>query len=351
MGKQEQKLSYAKAGVHTAESDKLLKKISPYLRKTFSRETIGDIGGFSAFYQPDLNQYDSPVFLAATDGVGTKLKVAVAAGKVDTIGIDLVAMCVNDIVVHGGKPLFFLDYFATGRLDANVASSVIRGISKGCIEAGCALIGGETAEMPSMYADKDFDIAGFCVGIAEKKALITGKHISEGDAIFGIPSSGFHSNGFSLIRKVLFEKNKMSIHDRYPGTRKAIWKVLLKPTRIYVRDVLQLLKRVHVKGMAHITGGGFYENIRRILPDGLMAEIEPENWQIPQIFSVIESMGNIERKEMFGTFNMGIGLVLVLGKRRRKDVREALGNLGVPFHEIGTVKTSKKKKGKVEVVF
>jgi phosphoribosylformylglycinamidine cyclo-ligase len=351
MGKQEEKLSYAKAGVDIAEADKLIRKISPHIRKTFSPEVIGDIGGFSAFFQPDLRRYKNPVFLATTDGVGTKLKVAIATGKVYNVGIDLVGMCVNDMVVHGGKPLFFLDYYATGRLDSTVASAVIKGISRGCIEAGCALIGGETAEMPSMYGDNDFDIAGFCVGIVEKKDIITGNGITEGDLILGITSSGFHSNGYSLIRKVLFDLGKLNPDDRYPGTKTPVWKVLLTPTRIYVRPVLKLLKRVRVRGMAHITGGGFYENIRRILPDGLKAEISSDRWKIPRIFSEIERIGNIEKKEMFRTFNMGIGLVLIIGKRHRKAAREALADLGISWYEIGVVKRSKSKKIKVEVLF
>lgn len=344
-------MSYSEAGVDIAAAEVLLKKIFPHLKKTHSREVLGGIGGFSAFYQPDLRNFKNPVLLATTDGVGTKVKVAIEAGRVDTIGTDLVAMCVNDLVVHGGRPLFFLDYYATGRLDPRVAARVIRGIASGCREAGCALIGGETAEMPSMFKDSDFDIAGFCIGIVDKKNMITGSGIAEGDVILGIPSSGFHSNGYSLIRKVLFERGKLALHDTYPGMKIPVWKVLLTPTRIYAKPVLKLLKSQKVRGMAHITGGGFYENIRRIVPDGLRAEIHTDSWAIPRIFSELEVLGRINRKEMFRTFNMGIGMVLVVRRRISTGVIKTLGALKTPCYEIGLIKKGERRKAKVEVLF
>lgn len=351
MGKPGDKLTYARAGVDIAEADRLMAKISPHLKKTFSREVIGDIGGFSAFFQLDLKKLNAPVLLATTDGVGTKLKIAIESGRVDRIGVDLVAMCVNDMIVHGGRPLFFLDYFATGRLDSRVAARVIRGIVSGCLQAGCSLIGGETAEMPSLYGEKDFDVAGFCVGIVEKKDIITGSGIAEGDVVLGIPSSGFHSNGFSLIRKVLLEREKLTLDDLYPGSGKPLWKVLLTPTRIYVKPVLQLLKTVKVKGMAHITGGGFFENIKRIIPDGLKADIDTGRWKIPAIFSRLQAIGNIENEEMFRTFNMGIGMIVVVRRKKSDQARRALAALGTPCREIGEIKRSDKKKMKVEVLF
>lgn len=349
--KKSEKLTYAEAGVNIDEADRLIRKIRPHVQKTYSKGVIGDIGGFAAFFHPDLKNYHNPVLMATTDGVGTKLKIAIETGKVTTIGIDLVAMCVNDLIVHGGKPLFFLDYYATGRLDADMGAKVIRGIARGCREAECALIGGETAEMPTMYGKGDFDLAGFSVGIVEKRDIITGKAITPGDKILGLQSSGFHSNGFSLIRKVLFDSCGFSLHDRYPGTRSPVWSVLLAPTRIYVKPVLSLLGFVRVKGMAHITGGGFYENVKRILPAGLNAKIDGNSWSVPRIFSELGRIGNIERDEMYRTFNMGIGLVLITGARRAGAAKRALSATGVPFHEIGEVTASSGSGKKVEITF
>jgi len=268
-----------------------------------------------------------------------------------TIGIDLVAMCVNDLVVHGGTPLFFLDYYATGTLKADSAAKVIRGIAKGCIEGCCALIGGETAEMPSLYRKDDFDIAGFCVGIAERDSLITGKAIEEGDVILGLPSKGFHSNGYSLIRKALFKKGGLTLSDTFPGTRSSLSKVLLTPTRIYVRPVLAVTKTIEVRGMAHITGGGLYDNIGRILPPGLKAVIHEKAMRVPPIFKTLQAVGNIDREEMFRTFNMGTGMVMVIRKESVDKARAILKTFRVTPKEIGVIVPITGKGRNVEVLF
>ena len=350
MGNQEEKLSYSKAGVHIDVADALIRKISGSIKKTYLPGVIGHIGGFSAFFEPTLEGYKNPVLLATTDGVGTKLKVALEAGRLKTIGIDLVGMCVNDLVVHGGKPLFFLDYYATGRLNATSVSDVIKGIAKGCAEARCSLIGGETAEMPSLYREGDFDLAGFCVGIAEKNNIVTGEATEQGDVLLGLPSSGFHSNGYSLIRKCLLEGHKLSLDEPYPGSRSPLWKVLLKPTRIYVRPILTLLEKVKVKGMAHITGGGIYDNVRRILPDGFKAVIYEKKMKVPALFHTLQELGMIDKREMFKTFNMGTGIVLTVGRKDVAETSQIMKEMKLKVREIGEVEKSPSGKKEVEVV-
>ncbi|RMG59662.1 MAG: phosphoribosylformylglycinamidine cyclo-ligase, partial [Deltaproteobacteria bacterium] len=282
MAKQEEKFTYRAAGVDIEEAERFLSGVAPLIRKTWSDGVLGDIGGFASFFELSKKGWKNPILLAATDGVGTKLKVAFASRVYTTVGVDLVAMCVNDIITHGGKPLFFLDYFATGKLSRAQARDVIKGIVRGCREANCSLVGGETAEMPSFYPEGEFDLAGFCVGIAEKRRLVTGERIKKGDVIIGLPSSGFHSNGYSLLRKLIFDRLGLGPDDPFPGSRRTVRQVLLKPTKIYVRTVLDLLSRYPVTGMAHITGGGFYENIGRILPEGLGARIDSRRWNIPR---------------------------------------------------------------------
>ncbi len=289
-------VTYRQAGVDIKKAEKLMKKI---------KGIVSGIGGFSGLYPIETAGYKKPLLVAATDGVGTKLKIAQLMRKHDTVGIDLVAMCVNDIITCGAKPMFFLDYFATGKLDVGVAEEVIKGINRGCLQGGCPLIGGETAEMPGFYKRGEYDLAGFCVGIVEKKEVIDGKKIKPGDMIFGLPSSGLHSNGFSLVRRIFSRRELKSLGEE-----------LLKPTKIYVKDVLSV--KSIVRGIAHITGGGFIDNIPRILPQGCQAVIHKGSWKVPRIFPVVQKKGKIKEEEMFHTFNMGIGMVLIVSPAERR---------------------------------
>ena len=295
-------VTYKQAGVDIKKAEKLVKKI---------KRIVSGIGGFSGLYPMELAGYKKPFLVASTDGVGTKLKIAQLVRKHNTVGIDLVAMCVNDVITCGAKPMFFLDYFATGKLDVGVAEEVIKGIHKGCLQGACPLIGGETAEMPGFYKKGEYDLAGFCVGIVERKEVIDGKKIKPGDIIFGLPSSGLHSNGFSLVRKIFSQREL-----------RGLGKELLKPTKIYVKDVLSV--RSIVRGIAHITGGGFIDNIPRILPRGCQAIIHKGSWRVPGIFQVVQKKGKIKEEEMFHTFNMGIGMVLIVSPAKRKRLLSRL---------------------------
>jgi phosphoribosylformylglycinamidine cyclo-ligase (EC 6.3.3.1) len=328
-------LDYRKAGVNIDEGNRLVEMIKPVAKETYIPGVMAGVGGFAGLFE--LSNMKEPVLVSGTDGVGTKLKVAFMADRYDTIGIDLVAMCVNDVVCSGARPVFFLDYFATSKLDAAKAAAVIRGIADGCKMAGCALLGGETAELPDFYSGDEFDLAGFAVGVVEKSRIITGRGIKEGDIIIGLPSSGLHSNGFSLARKVLFEK--MGCHvDSYIGSLgTTLGEELLKPTRIYVRDVLELIEEVEIKGVAHITGGGFYDNIPRILPDGLGAIIRKGTWPVQPIFYFIGDAGEIEEREMFRTFNMGIGLILITSPESADKVLTVLDNMRKKAYIIGNI--------------
>lgn len=327
-------IDYRRAGVDIEKSNRFVKEIRRMAASTRRFEVIGGIGGFSALMKIP-KKYKNPVLVSSTDGVGTKLMVAELVKKHDTIGIDLVAMCVNDIVVCGAEPLFFLDYFATGKLNRDKARNIVKGIVKGCKDAGCALIGGETAELPGMYKGEDYDLAGFCVGVLEKNKIIDGSSVKVGDRIIGIFSSGLHSNGFSLARKV-FRKSEL---------KGKIGKSLLRPTIIYVRAILSLLKKVNVKSIAHITGGGFYDNIPRVLPQGRAALIYKESWRVPEIFKLIQRRAKISDKEMFRTFNMGIGMALVVDKKDVKRTHAVIKSHGLTSRIIGEV-----IKGKGEVV-
>ena len=324
-------ISYADAGVSIEHGNQLVDRIKPAVKATHRSGVSGELGGFGGLFDLKACGFDDPVLVSATDGVGTKLRLAIDSGIYDTVGIDLVAMCVNDIIVQGAEPLFFLDYFATGALDVDVASAVINGIADGCRQAGCALIGGETAEMPNMYAGQDFDLAGFCVGAAERGQLIDGSEINVGDRLIGLASSGIHSNGYSLVRRIL-EKN-----PPYPETVAPLAETLLTPTRIYVKSVLSILETQTVKGIAHITGGGFTENIPRILPRTLGAEINLDAWQLPAIFQWLMATGPIAEIEMLRTFNCGIGLVLVVGRDASQATLQALTALGEQAFEIGEI--------------
>lgn len=296
-------MNYKKAGVDIDAGNRFVQKIKPLVRSTQIAGSVGSLGGFSGLFRPDFKKYRQPLLVSATDGVGTKLKIAEIAGKHDTVGIDLVAMSVNDLIVTGAKPLFFLDYFATGKLKVGSAVQVVKGITAGCRQAGCSLLGGETAEMPGFYPDGVYDLAGFAVGIVDKQKMLPGK-VKAGQVVLGLASSGPHSNGYSLIRKVFSRKELQG----------NVGKKLLAPTKIYVKPLLKLLEKCKVSGLVHITGGGFYDNIPRVMPKGLTATIQKGSWPIPSVFKTIQTKGKINDREMFRTFNMGIGMIAILGK-------------------------------------
>ena len=326
-------LSYADAGVDIDAGDALVERIKPYAKRTLRPEVLAGIGGFGALV--DIGQrYRHPVLVAGTDGVGTKLKLAFALDRHDTVGIDLVAMSVNDILVQGAEPLFFLDYFASGKLDVDIAEAVIKGIAKGCEEANCALIGGETAEMPGMYSAGEYDLAGFAVGVVEKDAIIDGRSIAAGDVVLGIASSGPHSNGFSLVRRIV---EATRVHLEMPFEGRTLGEVLLEPTRIYVRPLLRLMREVRVKGIAHITGGGLIENIPRVLPNNVQARIERARWTRPPIFDWLQREGNLKDAEMHRVFNCGIGMVVVVAANDAERAIAVLDAAGERAQMIGTV--------------
>ena len=320
-------ISYKKAGVDIDKADTFIKGIKPLLRSTMRPEVLGQIGGFSGFFKPRLGRMKSPVLVSSTDGVGTKLLIADLQDRHDTIGIDLVAMCVNDVVVTGAEPLFFLDYIAVGSLDPGRLQAVMKGITEGCRQARCALTGGETAELPGMYAGKKMDLAGFCVGLVDQPKIIDGRTCRQGDILVGLASSGLHSNGFSLVRKV-FSVDEL---------RGEIGLEVLKPTKIYVGPLLKLVKRVKVKAMAHITGGGLLDNLPRVLPADLGAEIRLNSWSIPPLFRTIQDRGRVVEKEMFRTFNMGVGMVVAVSRRSLPKTLDYLNEQGVPSWEIGEI--------------
>jgi len=329
-------LSYRDAGVDIDAGDALVEAIKPFARRTLRPEVLGGIGGFGALCAIP-KKYRQPVLVSGTDGVGTKLKLAFALGRHGTVGIDLVAMSVNDVLVQGAEPLFFLDYFACGKLDTAVAAQVVQGIARGCELAGCALIGGETAEMPGMYPEGEYDLAGFCVGVVERKRIISGKSIRPGDVLIGLASSGAHSNGYSLIRKI--------VERARPDA--AMLDALMEPTRIYVKSVLKLIAAVPVKGLAHITGGGLVGNVPRILPRGTRALIDASSWPRPTLFKWLQQQGNVAEEEMHRVFNCGIGMVAVVAAADAKRAAGKLRAMGETVYEIGTVG---KAKGEPEVV-
>jgi len=335
------KFTYKRSGVDIEKGSRFVDAIRPLLRTTFSRDVLGDVGAFGAFFRIDTSRYKQPVLVSSTDGVGTKLKVAFMLNRHDTVGIDLVAMCVNDLVTSGARPLFFLDYLATGRLSISQSLDIIKGIVKGCEMAGCSLIGGETAEMPGFYSKGEYDLSGFAVGIVEKKYIIDGSEIRAGDIIIGLSSNGLHSNGYSLVRKLLFEIKGYSPKRRLKGLDCKIGDELLKPTRIYVKGVSRVVKSHRIKGIAHITGGGITENLPRILPEGLQALIRKDTWPIHNIFRIIQRIGNISETEMYRTFNMGIGMVLVVDKKDVTGVIRSLKRSGEGAFLIGEIERGK----------
>jgi phosphoribosylformylglycinamidine cyclo-ligase len=329
--------AYRQAGVDIEAGYESVDRIKKHVKRTAREGVLGQIGSFGGMFDLSSLNLKEPVLVSGTDGVGTKLKLAFMADKHDTIGIDCVAMCVNDIVVQGAEPLYFLDYIATGKALPEKIEGIVKGIADGCEMAGCALIGGETAEMPGMYSDEEYDIAGFAVGACEKKEIITGEKISEGNVLVGLGSSGIHSNGYSLVRKVFFEDQSFSLEESLPELGTTLKEALLTPTKIYVKPVLAALKQFSIKGMSHITGGGFIENIPRMLPDHLQADITEGSWDIPSIFTALEHYGEISRSEMYNIFNMGIGFVLAVEEKEAEDILQFFNEQGEEAFIIGRV--------------
>ncbi|UNK19311.1 phosphoribosylformylglycinamidine cyclo-ligase [Paenibacillus sp. N3/727] len=329
--------TYKNAGVDIAAGNEAVERMKKHVKTTFRPEVMTDLGGFGALFQLNKDQYEEPVLVSGTDGVGTKLKLAFAMDRHDTIGIDAVAMCVNDVVVQGAEPLFFLDYLACDKVIPAKIESIVKGIADGCNQAGCALIGGETAEMPGMYAEGEYDIAGFTVGIVDKSKMINGSSITSGDVVLGLASSGVHSNGFSLVRKLLLEQSGYTLDQVMPELGKSLGDALLTPTKIYVKSLLALMKEIEVKGMAHITGGGFIENIPRMLPDHVNVDIEYGSWPILPIFKLMQEQGDISNKDMFTTFNMGIGMVVVVAEENADKALQLLRSSGEEPYVIGRV--------------
>ncbi len=343
---QSAQLSYRDAGVDIDAGDRLVKNIKPYAKRTLRPEVLTGIGGFGALFEIS-KRFHNPVLVSGTDGVGTKLKLAFQLNKHDSIGIDLVAMSVNDILVQGAEPLFFLDYFACGKLNLETATAVIRGIATGCEQAGCALIGGETAEMPDMYPQDEYDLAGFAVGIVEKNRIINGSTIQENDVIIGLASSGAHSNGYSLIRKIIRDKN---INLSASFGKETLGDALMAPTRIYVKSLLELMKQLPIKGMAHITGGGITENLPRILPAGMQAIVQENSWDRPPLFHWLQQQGNVADDEMYRVFNCGIGMALVVAPNHAHDAIEILQTLGETPWQIGRIKVRNTNTAPVVIV-
>jgi len=341
------RITYKEAGVDIEEGERLIKLIAPIVHNTFQKGVISEIGHFGSLFELDLSKYKKPVFVSGTDGVGTKLRIAFVCDKHDTVGIDLVAMCVNDILTLGAEPLFFLDYFATGKLQVEKAVKVIKGIAEGCKQAGCSLIGGETAEMPGFYGKDEYDLAGFVVGIVEKDKIIDGKNVKEGDIVIGIASNGLHSNGFSLIRKIFFEIHKISLDKYFIELGKTLADELLEPTIIYVKGILKLIQNnINIKAMAHITGGGIPGNLPRALPDGYKVIIKKGSWQKKPIFDLIKKLGNVSEDEMRKTFNMGIGYIIVVNENDIENSLKILEKEGYKSYVIGEV-----KKGDKEIIY
>lgn len=334
-------LDYKEAGVDKEAGYKQIQLIKNMLQSTYTNEVLTDIGGFSGLFQPDLNDVEEPVFVSGTDGVGTKLKIAQALDKHDTIGIDLVAMCVNDILCQGARPLFFLDYIATGQLKPEKMATLVSGVAEGCRQSFSALIGGETAEMPGLYSEEEYDLAGFSVGMVDKKKIITGKEIQAGDVAIGLASSGVHSNGFSLVRAVLNQHN-IDFKDTIGGMNTPIGEILLEPTKIYAKEVQSLLEEVKIKGFAHITGGGLYENLPRVLPETLGIEIDTAAIPTQKIFQIIQNLGDISTEEMYNTFNMGVGMVAFMSKEDKEKALSLLKKQGTESFVLGEVSNTTK---------
>ena len=330
------RLTYRKAGVDIGAGDEAVRRIVPIARATFRPEVLGGIGAFAGFVRVPAG-FREPVLVSSTDGVGTKLKVAIAADRHDTIGVDLVAMGVNDLLVHGAEPLYFLDYIGLGRLEPVKVETIVRGIAEGCCQAGCALIGGETAELGDVYAPGDYDLVGFAVGVVEQGKLVDGAGVSPGDVVLGVASSGLHANGYTLVRRIVFDVMKLPLDAELPGTGRAVVDVLLEPTRIYVRPILKLLERIPVRAMAHITGGGITGNLPRVLPHGCRAVIRKSAWPVPVVFDTLQRAGNVADEEMFRTFNMGIGYVVIVPPAAIEPAVRLLREAGERVFRLGEV--------------
>lgn len=331
-----QSLSYRDAGVDIDAGNALIDRIKPLSKATMRDGVMGGLGGFGALFEIPLDRYKQPVLVSGTDGVGTKLKLAMMMNKHDTIGIDLVAMCVNDLIVQGAEPLFFLDYYATGKLDVDAATDVIKGISDGCIQSGCALSGGETAEMPGMYDGEDYDLAGFCVGIVEKDKVIDGSKVQAGDVLLGLTSSGPHSNGYSLIRKII-ERDNSDLTT--PFGNSTLGETLLSPTRIYVKSILALAEKVDIHAISHITGGGLLENLPRVMPKDCVAKIARDSWDMPEVFKWLQEKGHVEAEEMYRTFNCGIGMVISVSADQADQAISQLQSSGEQVVRLGHIET------------
>lgn len=332
-------LNYKSAGVNTESAGRLVSAVRKLAASTSRSGVLSEIGGFGGLFGVKELGYQDPVLVAGADGVGTKLQVAFLMDRHDTVGIDLVAMCANDVLVQGAEPIFFLDYLATGKLRLEVSWAILQGIAEGCRQAGCALLGGETAEMPGFYKVGEYDLAGFAVGVVERERIVDGRAIRPGDQILALPSTGFHSNGYSLLRKLLFEQMGLTVAHRFPGAEESVGEVLLKPTRIYVSTVLPLLRQFAIRGMAHITGGGITENLPRILPAGCQARIRKGSWPIPTPFTTVQEAGPIAEAEMYRVFNMGVGFLLVVPPDQVEPVTTHLRQTGETVYQIGEIDT------------
>lgn len=331
------KLTYKDAGVDTKEGERAVDLMKPHVKRTFNENVLTGLGGFGSLFKLDTSEMKEPVLVSGTDGVGTKLKLAFLMDKHDTVGIDCVAMCVNDVLCQGAKPLFFLDYIATGKVQAEKIADIVAGIAEGCCQAGSALVGGETAEMPDFYQDGEYDMAGFSVGVVDRNKMITGENIKEGDTVIGIASSGIHSNGYSLVRKVFFEKMQMKVSEFVPELGKTLGEALLTPTKIYANACDSVIGKHSINGIIHITGGGFFENIPRIIPKGLGVNINVGTWEVPAIFHYIKKCGNIDKIDMFSTYNMGVGMMMIVPKEESQAVIAALRAAGETADIIGDI--------------
>lgn len=329
-------LTYKDSGVNVEAGYKSVELIKKHVKSTFRHEVLTDLGGFGGLFALSSGKYKEPVLVSGTDGVGTKLKIAFLSDKHDTIGQDCVAMCVNDVVCCGAEPLFFLDYLAVGKNVPEQIEQIVKGVADGCVLAGCSLIGGETAEMPGFYKEGEYDLAGFCVGIVDKSKIIDGRNVKQGDALIGIPSSGIHSNGYSMVRKVL-NPTPEKLKEYVKNLNCTLGEEILKPTRIYVKLILQLIEKFDIKGIANMTGGGFYENIPRTIPKGLRVKITRGSWPVLSIFELIKDLGNIEEKEMFNTFNMGIGMVMVADNAIAEQIINYMSSIGEKAYIIGEI--------------
>lgn len=337
MAEEKKSITYADAGVDIDAGNKAVELMKDSVRASYRPEVIGDLGGFGGLFALNIAKYKEPILVSGTDGVGTKLKLAFMADKHDTIGQDAVAMCVNDILVQGAEPLFFLDYIAVDKVDSQKVANIVKGVANACKESGCALIGGETAEMAGFYSKGEYDIAGFCVGCVDKSKMITGEKVKAGDVLLGLPSSGVHSNGFSLVRKICFEHMGFDMNTVIPEFGCTLGEQLIIPTRLYPKTCLPLIEKFDIHGMVHITGGGFYENIPRILPKDCDALVNAESWEVPVVFRKLQEWGNVDWKEMYRTFNMGVGMVLVVDPSEADAVRAHLTEAGETFFELGEV--------------